>query len=94
MTFDARHDRDGGSFSIRTEHGEARLDYRRIDGGTLDLHHTFVPREDRGQGIAGALVEHALEYASREQLRIIPTCPFVRSYLEVNPRFRDLVVEG
>lgn len=94
MTMDIRHDPIRASFHARTEHGEARLDYQRIGDRTLDLRHTYVPDQDRGQGIAGSLVKRALEYASQNDLRIIPTCPFVRTWLAENPRFRHLVIEG
>lgn len=94
MIPEVQHDPEGGSFHARTEHGEARLDYRWADRGTLDLRHTFVPEEDRGRGIAGRLVEHALEYATQERLRVIPTCPFVRAWIEKNPAFRHLVADS
>jgi predicted GNAT family acetyltransferase len=44
-----------------------------------------VPEELGGRGIGGILVQAALARARRDQLTIVPTCPFARSWLEKHP---------
>jgi predicted GNAT family acetyltransferase len=63
---------------------EARLEYRAEDG-RLDLHHTEVPDELGGRGVGGQLVRAAVERAAGSGETVVPTCPFVRSWLEKHP---------
>ena len=79
-----------GQFEARTEHGTAILKYL-PRGDVLDLVHTEVPPDAEGQGVGTALVQAALEHARDEGLKVIPSCPFVRSYLREHPDFADLV---
>jgi len=53
--------------------------------GQIELMHTEVPRSQRGQGIAEALVRFALDFARENKLEVIPTCRFVQAYLKRHP---------
>ncbi|HUP01452.1 MAG TPA: GNAT family N-acetyltransferase [Gemmatimonadota bacterium] len=86
-----QHDETKGRFTVESGHGEARLEYAKAADGVLDYRSTFVPEEDRERGVGEKLVLHALDYAREEDLRVIPTCPFVRHVIEQNPEYRDLV---
>jgi uncharacterized protein len=57
----------------------------------LALLHTEVYDEFEGQGLASTLVAGALDDIRERGLRLIPICPFVRSYLERHPEYGDLV---
>lgn len=59
--------------------------------GRINLLHTEVPPELGGRGVGGTLAKAALEYARQEQLKVIPTCPFVRTYLDRHPEYASLV---
>lgn len=59
------------------------LDYRRL-GQVIALVHTEALRE--GAGVGSALARFALEAARDQGLRVEPSCPFVRNYLERHPR--------
>ncbi len=85
------HDSANRQFVARTDHGEAVLGYGETRDGALDLQHTFVPEAARGDGVGEALVRRALSYARDEDRRIIPSCPFVRSYLDDHPDDAGLV---
>jgi uncharacterized protein len=67
----------------------AFLDYQ-LTPPTLTLLHTEVPREMRGQGMAGKLAQAALEYARREGLRVKTLCPFAAGYIRKHPEYADL----
>jgi predicted GNAT family acetyltransferase len=60
--------------------------------GRLALIHTEVLPAYEGRGVGGTLVRFALDDARRRGLRVIPTCPFVRSYVEAHPETQDIVV--
>jgi len=59
--------------------------------GVIRLVHTEVPERLRHHGRGSELAKAALEYARAEQLRVDPSCPFVRSYLERRPEYQALV---
>jgi len=60
--------------------------------GRLALIHTEVLPEYEGQGVGSGLVRFAIAEARRLELRVIPTCPFVRSYVESHPETHDIVI--
>jgi predicted GNAT family acetyltransferase len=68
----------------------AVLEFRRSDG-VIDLMHTKVPRAHEGNGIGSSLVQHAVEYARAQNLRVVPSCPFVGAWLKRNPEYADVV---
>ena len=72
---------------------EVFIDYERREDGVLDLQHTVVPVGWRRHGIGSTLVEQTLEIARREGLRVIPSCPFISSWLDEPLQFRDLIAD-
>lgn len=62
----------------------AELVYR-LRAGRLVLVHTGVPDELEGHGIGGKLVRAALDKAVADDLTVVPSCPFARSWLERHP---------
>ncbi len=71
-------------FQLEAEGAHAILEYRLRDHA-INLVHTEVPQQLRGRGLADQLVGAALEYAREHQLRVIPSCPFVKAYLRRHP---------
>ena len=84
------HDPAAGRFEIRTEQGTALLNYARR-GPDLDLVHTEVPRPLEGRGYAAALATSALDYARGEGMKVIPSCPYVKTFIDRHPAYADLV---
>jgi hypothetical protein len=68
------------------------VEYRRKPG-TIAFVHTEIDPEHEGAGLGGVLVSAALDEARREGARVLPFCPFVRSYIEHHPEYVDLVPE-
>jgi predicted GNAT family acetyltransferase len=60
--------------------------------GRLALIHTEVLPGFEGKGVGSGLVRFAIAEARRRDLRVIPTCPFVRSYVETHPETHDVVI--
>jgi predicted GNAT family acetyltransferase len=85
------HDAAGKRFVARLDAGEAELTYEESASRVLDLQHTFVPPEARGEGVGEELVQFAFSYARQNDYRIPPTCPFVRNWLEDHPEQEDIV---
>ena len=78
-------------FSAIIEGEEAYLRYHPAGDGVLDYASTFVPEGLRGRGIASELVRCALDYARQHGFRVIPSCWFVKGYVERHPEYVHLV---
>lgn len=54
--------------------------------------HTEVPAVMEGKGVAGKLIQTALEAARAAHYQVVPLCPFVAAYIRRHPEYRDLVL--
>lgn len=62
------------------------------DGGVLDLYSTQVAPEFGGRGLAGQLVSYALDQARAADLKVRPTCSYVRAYVDKRAaQYGDLI---
>ncbi|MEW6286875.1 MAG: GNAT family N-acetyltransferase [Chloroflexota bacterium] len=66
-----------------------KLDYLQ-DGNRFVITHVGVHPSLRGQGIAGKIVEAALQYARQNSLRVIPMCSYAAAYIRRHPEYADL----
>lgn len=89
---DVQHDESRKRFFVPFGDDEAYVSYQ-MDGSVIEFQHTIVPEEEEGKGVGSALARHALEHAREKNLRVQPTCAFIRAYLERHEEYRDLVVE-
>lgn len=87
-----RHDPERSGFFIGTNGAEAELTYRKKPNGTLVYHHTYVPDEFRGKGIAGKITRYALEWAKKNGRKVRATCPYILSYLKNHPEYESILV--
>lgn len=61
---------------------EAFVEYRWVHNNqVMDLYHTETPPEARGRGLAGKVVQAAINYAQSNDLKVRPTCPYVADYI-------------
>jgi uncharacterized protein len=67
------------------------------DGGRPDpqriFYHTVIEDEYGGQGLGGKLASHALKETVDHGIRIVPVCPYIKSYLGKHPEFGEGVTE-
>jgi uncharacterized protein len=84
------HNLAASRFEATLPEGLAHADYRRV-GDTLHMLHTEVPPAAQGRGIAAAIVQAALDYADENRLRIVPMCPYVRSFMQRHPETHALL---
>jgi len=75
----------------RFEAGLARLNYRMHDATTVEMVHTEVPAEYQGQGVAGELAKAALDWAQAKGFKVIPSCSYIKGYIEKHPEYSGLV---
>ncbi len=73
-----QHDLNAMRFQTRSG---ARLEYERTESH-LDITHTFVPENLRGQKLAAILMDRVIDYAQQEDLGIRGSCSYAASYLK------------
>jgi uncharacterized protein len=77
-------------FEANIEGQLALLTYRRFPS-RICFDHTEVPKPLRGNGLGAKLARAALDFAKANQLRAVPVCPYVSSYLAKHPEYQDLL---
>lgn len=86
-----------------TDNPDERRYEARIDGGLVGFAayevgtgrivftHTEVFPEFEGRGVASALARNALDdVRSRGGVRVVPRCPYFRSWIDAHPEYADL----
>ena len=81
---------DEKKFRVLLGKEEAHLLYRELPDGNLDFHSTFVPDSGRGMGLAKKIVEAGVSFAKKEGKKILPSCSYVKRYLESDDNLKSL----
>jgi hypothetical protein len=76
---------DGGAIAF--------LAYR-MKGDAVEYLHSETPPELQGRGYASALAKFGLERDKAAGRKVIPTCPFVKTYIDRHPEYASLVRAG
>lgn len=80
------HNPQNQCFSAVVDGHQAVLEYRTVDEQTLDFCHTFVTDTLRGKGVAAVLAKAAFAYAKEQQLKVIPSCSYIATYMQRYPQ--------
>lgn len=86
------HDPDDLRFYAEVEGEEAELTYSYPEPTVLDLDYTYVPPAGRNKGIADQLVKAGLNFARENNLKVIPSCPVVETFVKRHPEYKDIVI--
>lgn len=77
-------------YEAHTDEGElAGIAEYRLEGAVITFVHTEVRLE--GHGVGGQLARTALDDSRARGLRVVPQCPFIRSWIDKHPDYADLV---
>lgn len=90
MEHSVKHNKQHNRFEITEKGSTAVLTYK-LSNNIIDMQHTIVPEEMEGKGVGSALVKQALNYARHEEMKVKPTCPFIKAYIDRHPEYKDLV---
>lgn len=66
------------------------MSYYWEDNNTLVINHTGVLAKYEGQGVGKQLVASAVEYARKNNKKIVPICQFAVAMFKRNPDFDDV----
>ena len=71
-----------------------KIEYIKNKTGEIYLTHTEVPVQLEGKGVGSQLVEKVLKDIEKQELRLVPLCPFVAGYIKKHPDWRRIVMKG
>ena len=71
----------------------AEINWNELPNGDLDVNHTFVDPSQRGKGLAEKLVLAVIEKASKEDLKVKPSCSYVAKYFDTHSELSELLVK-
>lgn len=80
------NDKKGSRFLMEVEGMEVYVLYAE-DKETIELYSTYTPPQLRGNRLAERVVRFALDYAKEKNLKVIPSCWYVKSLLERYPDY-------
>ena len=71
-------------FTVEVDGERAVLDYV-LDGDTMTIIHTGVPKPIARRGIAGELMRTALAAARSQGWKVVPACSYAAGYMAKHP---------
>ena len=86
------HEKENERFVIYIEDKEAFVEYNTGEA-KLNLYHTYTEPDLRGKGLAAQVVRAALEFAKESNLKVVPTCSYVRAFIKKNDEYEELVAD-
>jgi len=90
-----RHDAKSFRYTLIFDNEPVGLADYRVAGQNMHFTHTEVNPTRRNQGLAGILIEQALNDArTRTDLRIVPDCPYVAHWIDQHAEYQDLLTRG
>jgi predicted GNAT family acetyltransferase len=86
-----RNEEDGRFEMVVNGHFSFIL-YEMMKDNIINLYHTEVDPALAGKGISNVLVQRTLEYCRQNDLRVLPTCPFITGYILRHPEWQSITV--
>ena len=92
MPEEFRHDRDASQFEVSVDGTMCGVAHYQLSGGVADFDHTEVPPAFGGRGIAGRLVQYAMdEIRAAGEWKVRPACSYVVRWFAQHPDYSDLL---
>lgn len=63
----------------------------RSHGQRITLFHTEIDPRLEGRGLGSQLARGTLDDTRAQGIAVVPTCPFIASYIRKHPEYADLV---
>jgi len=81
-----------GAFVIKENNERlAEMTYSKAGDKLIIIDHTEVSDALRGKGAGKQLVSAAVEFARKQNLKILPLCPFAKAIFDKTPAFKDVL---
>ncbi len=82
---------DGRFVLYKDNHYVGEMHYDWLDDHTMIIDHTGVEPQYEGHQYGKDLVQSGVEFAQKNNLKIIPLCPFAKALIERNPSWQDVL---
>lgn len=69
----------------------AEITFPSLDSQTANINHTFVDDSLRGQGVAGRLMQAAVDTLRTQGKKVLPTCSYAANWFGKHPEYEDLL---
>lgn len=83
------HEKENLRFVIYNDGNEVYVEYT-MGEKEINLYHTYTHPALRGKGLAAQVVRAAFEFAKENNLKVIPTCSYVQSFISKNDEYKKL----
>jgi hypothetical protein len=87
------HEPDDRQFVLQVGTHRARMEYER-NADRMFLTHVEVPAAVEGHGVAAVLTEKVLQWIEEQGLKLVPYCPYVKTYLRRHTAWQRLLLKG
>jgi hypothetical protein len=84
-------DAEARRYEARIDGAVAGLVTYRLRPGRIEFMHTEVRPAYEGHGLGGRLAEFVLDDARRRGISVVPTCPFIKEYIDEHDAYADLL---
>lgn len=81
-----------GRIYMNSESGQllAEITFPSIDAHSVDLNHTFVDDSLRGQGVAGRLMQAAIDQIQSSGKKAYTSCSYANAWMEKHPAYHGM----
>ena len=86
------HEKEKERFIIYADGGDVYVEYV-LKNNEMDLNHTYTHPALRGKGLAAQVVRAAFEFAKENNLKVIPTCSYVQTFIRRYDEYKNLVAD-
>ena len=69
----------------------AEITFPTVAEGVADIDHTFVDESLRGQGVAGELMQRAVDSLRASGRKAVATCSYARKWFDQHPEQKDVL---
>ncbi|TFD82126.1 GNAT family N-acetyltransferase [Cryobacterium fucosi] len=90
-----RHEPALSRYTLRIGEETVGLADYETEGSRVLFTHVEIDPAHRGEGLAGTLVEQALDdVRTRTELTVVPVCPYVVTWIDNHAEYQDLLTRG
>jgi hypothetical protein len=81
-----------GEFILKRDGKQAgKMTYSKLGNTKIIIDHTEVEEPFKNTGAGRALVEHGVQWARENGVKILPLCPFAKNLIERDPDLQDVL---
>lgn len=92
MEIQHKENESKGEFFIEKDGKKvALMTYSKAGASRIIIDHTEVDDSMQGEGVGKKLVEKGVEFARKNNLKVLATCSFAKSVIDETPEFQDVL---